>query len=170
MANRRFLMHYEANNVTNPRVLLTTVLNFGANRLLLVNTSGQQMQSQGPLEVYPELGVALNAKDENGKQYKDYTLVYFKPPESIPGTPEYKGFSKESFDFTYLREFIHPTGDVLYIIGPDQYTLPIDFMDISGDNELVALEITRNSLWSIVAGGIVSRDAYLQDQYGKFVE
>ena len=170
MANRRFLMHYEANNVANPRVLLTTVLNFGAEKLLLVNTSGQQMQSQGPLEAYAEIGNALNAKDENGKQYKDYTLVYFKPPESIPGHEKYKGFSKESFDFTYLREFIHPEGDVLYIIGPDQYTLPIDFMNLSGDNELVALEITRNSLWSIVAGGIVSRDAYLQDQYGKYVE
>ena len=170
MANRRFLMHYEANNVVNPRVLLTTVLNFGADKLLLVNTSGQQAQNSGPVEFYPELGLALRAEDENGKQYKDYTLVYFKPPESIPGNPAYKGYSKESFEFTWLREFIHPEGDVLYIIGPDQYTLPIDFMDFSGDNELVALEITRNSLWSIVAGGIVSRDSYLQDQYGKFVE
>ena len=170
MANRRILFHYEANNVTNPRVLLTTALNFGMNKVLIVNTSGQQMQSQGPLEAYPEMGVALNAKDENGKQYKDYTLVYFKPPESIPGTPEYKGYSKESFDFTYLREFIHPEGDVLYLIGPDQYTMPIDFMDLSGDNELVALEITRNSLWSIVAGGIVARDSFLQDKYGKFIE
>ena len=170
MANRRFLMHYEANNVVNPRVLLTTVLNFGAEKLLLVNTSGQQAQNGGAVEFHAEIGQALNANDENGKQYKDYTLVYFKPPESIPGNERYKGYSKESFDFTYLKDFIHPEGDVLYIIGPDQYTLPIDFMDMSGDNELVALEITRNSLWSIVAGGIVSRDAYLQDQYGKYVE
>ncbi len=170
MTNRRFLMHLEANNVVNPRVLLTTVLNFGAKKLLLVNTTGQQIQGNEALEFYPELGIALEGKDENGKQYKDYTLVYFKPPESIPGTEKYKGYSKESFDFTYLKDFIHPEGDVLYIIGPDQYTLPIDFMDMSGDNELVALEITRNSLWSIVAGGIVSRDSYLQDQYGKFVE
>ena len=43
-------------------------------------------------------------------------------------------------------------------------------LDLSEGNELVALEITRNSLWSIVAGGIVLRDAYLQDQYGKVVE
>ena len=170
MANRRFLMHYEANNVVNPRVLLTTILNFGADKLLLVNTSGQQAQGTDKVEFHAELHVALNAKDENGKQYKDYTLVYFKPPESIPGNPDYKGYSKEEFKFTWLREFIHPEGDVLYIIGPDQYTLPIDFMNLSGDNELVALEITRNSLWSIVAGGIVSRDAYLQDQYGKYVE
>ena len=170
MANRRFLMHYEANNVVNPRVMLTTVLNFGINKLLIVNTSGQQMKGNEALEFHSELGIALEARDENGKQYKDYTLVYFKPPESIPGNEKYKGYSKESYDFTFLREFIHPEGDVLYIIGPDQYTLPIDFMNLSGDNELVALEITRNSLWSIVAGGIVSRDAYLQDQYGKFVE
>lgn len=170
MANRRFLMHYEANNVVNPRVLLTTVLNFGAEKLLLVNTSGQQAQNNGAIEFHSEIGIALEAKDEKGKQYKDYTLVYFKPPESIPGSPDYKGYSKEEFEYTMLREFIHPEGDVLYIIGPDQYTLPIDFMDFSGDNELVALEITRNSLWSIVAGGIVSRDAYLQDQYGKYVE
>ena len=170
MANRRFLMHYEANNVVNPRVLLTTVLNFGADKLLLVNTSGQQVRGNEALEFHPEIGVALNAKDENGKQYKDYKLVYFKPPESIPGNPKYKGYSKESYEFEWLRNYIHPDGDVLYVIGPDQYTLPIDMMDISGDNKLVALEITRNSLWSIVASGIVSRDAYLPDQYGKFVE
>jgi hypothetical protein len=170
MANRRIVFHYEANNVTNPRVLLTTALNFGMNKVLLVNTSGQNMQGNESLEFHPELDVAMNAKDENGKRYKDYTLVYFKPPESIPGNEKYKGYSKESFDFTFLKDFIHPEGDVLYIIGPDQYTLPIDMMHLSGDNELVALEITRNSLWSIVAGGIVSRDAYLQDQYGKFVE
>jgi len=163
-------MHYEANNVVNPRVMLTTVLNFGAKKLIIVNTSGQQMQGNESLEFHVELSHALEAKDENDKQYKDYTLVYFKPPESIPGHEKYRGYSKETFDFAYLREFIHPEGDVLYIIGPDQYTLPIDFMDFSGDNELVALEITRNSLWSIVAGGIVSRDAYLQDQYGKYVE
>ncbi len=170
MANRRFLMHYEANNVVNPRVMLTTVLNFGVKKLLVVNSSGQQMQGNEAVEFHPEIGVALDAKDENGKQYKDYTLVYFKPPESIPGHPNYKGYSKEVFEYSYLREFIHPEGDVLYIIGPDQYTLPIDFMNLSGDNELVALEITRNSLWSIVAGGIVSRDALLQDKYGKYVE
>ena len=162
-------MHYEANNVVNPRVMLTTVLNFGAKKLIVVNTSGQQLQGNESLTFYPEITIALDAKDENGKQYKDYTLVYFKPPESIPGNPKYKGYSKEVFEYAYLREFIHPEGDVLYIIGPDQYTLPIDFMNLSGDNELVALEITRNSLWSIVAGGIISRDAYLQDEYGKNV-
>ena len=169
MANRRMLYHFEANNVTNPRVLITTALNFGINKVLLVNTSGQNIQGNEVLEVSPEIQIALDKKDENGKQYKDYTLVYFKPPESIPGNPKYKGFSKESYEFEWLRNFMHPEGDVLYIIGPDQYTLPIDMMNLEG-NKLVALEITRNSLWSIVAGGIVARDAYLQDQYGKFVE
>ena len=94
MANRRFLMHYEANNVVNPRVLLTTVLNFGAEKLILINTSGQQARNTETLEFHSELGHALDAKDENGKQYKDYTLVYFKPPESIPGNEKYKGYSK----------------------------------------------------------------------------
>ena len=85
------------------------------------------------------------------------------------GNPKYKGFLDKEYEFTWLKDYIHPDGDVLYVIGPDQYTLPIDMLETEG-NDLVAMEITRNSLWSIVAGGIVMRDAYLQDQYGKKVE
>ena len=76
MANRRMLFHFEANNVTNPRVLLTTALNFGMNKVLLVNSSGQNLQPQGPVEIHPEMHVALNSEDENGKPYKDYKKVY----------------------------------------------------------------------------------------------
>lgn len=162
MTKRKILFHYEANNVANPRVLMTTALNFGADEVILINTSGQQLQNHGSVKVYPEMHLAL-------EDYKDYKKVFLKPPESIPGNPKYKGFLDKEYEFTWLKDYIHPEGDVLYVIGPDQYTLPIDMLETEG-NDLVAMEITRNSLWSIVAGGIVMRDAYLQDQYGKKVE
>ena len=168
MANRRFMFAYEANNVVNPRVMWTTLKNFGIDKMIVVNTSGQQYQQLEGVSVANEYHQVFNAEDENGKLYSDYKLIFLKPPESIPGNPQYKGFSKEEFDFTWLKDFKHPDGDVLYLIGPDQYTLPLDMVDMyKEDNQFVSLEITRNSLWSIVAAGIVARDAMIQDKYGK---
>lgn len=166
MNNRRFIMSYEANNVVNPRVMWTTLKNFGIDHMIFVNTSSQQMQSQEGISVVAEHHHIWNGRDENGTPYKDYKKVYLKPPESIPGNPKYRGFSKEKYDFTWLKDFKHPEGNVLYLIGPDQYTIPIDTLDMS-NGELVAIEITRNSLWSIVAAGIVAREAMIQDKYEK---
>ena len=168
--NRVLLQHYEANNVVNPRVITTTALNFGIDRVLLINNSGQRLQPNGPVEVHPEVHLALDAKDPNGKLYKDYHKVYLKPKESIPGSDKYIGYSKDKYDFTYLKDFLHPEEDTIYLIGADQSVFPIDMMDLSEGNSLVTMEITRNSLWSIVASGIVTRDAFLQDKYGKFIE
>lgn len=166
MANRRFIMSYEANNVVNPRVIWTTLKNFGIDHMIFVNTSGQQLRGQEGITVVPEHHHIWEGHDENGVPYSEYKKVYLKPPESIPGNEKYKGYSKDIYDFQWLKDYTHPEGNVLYLIGPDQYTIPIDSLNMK-NADLVAIEIERNSLWSIVAAGIVSRDAYLQDKYEK---
>jgi len=164
--NRRFLFFIEANNVVKPYIWGNFVRNFGFNKGILINKSGEPIPPNPEFyDIYPEMiNVLQGGQDENGVYYRDYTHVYLKPPESIPGNPNYKGFSKDKFEFEWLSNFEHPTDNTLYIFGPDQFELPIDFMDLSGNNKLLAIEIEKNSLWSIIAGSIVANDAFSKDR------
>ena len=164
---RRFVFHYEPNNMVQPLFYGNLSRNFGLGQNIMINMTGENMSEH--LEYYQsfsELGLALRqGVDEKGKLFSEYKKVLLKPPESIPGSDSYKGYSKEEIPFEWLPDYKHDYDeDVLYIIGPDKYEVTVDMV---GPDQLVAIPIIRQSLWSGAAAAAVAYDISVKERIDK---
>ena len=157
---RRFMFHHEADSVLEPHVWMGFARNMGFSKSILINKTRDNIPNN------PEAYVQVKSIEQGLDLVRGSTLVWLKPPESLPGSPKYRGYSPVKYDFSWLKDFEHPEDtNVVYIIGPDQWDIPSDTYINPNDpkHKVVGIEIERNSLWGIVAGSIVARDVYTKE-------
>jgi hypothetical protein len=116
-----------------------------ANLFIVIDKTTDGMVYKLPTDIKCEVYKTLDEALEN---YPDYTKLYFEHPNAI------------SIDYITLDELIHPQDNVLYIFGGDENGLNIT--SLKANEQLIAINISKYILWSIVAMSIVMYDRYIK--------
>jgi len=120
---------------------------FGVKKLIIVNIDNLPVAC-GDLEIEFEV---YNTLEEVLKKYSDYTFVFLECAQQIDG-----------IDFIPLKNFNHPTDNVLYIFGSDYSVLNLSELKEKGyleDNFVVSIETeSKIPLWAHTAMSIVLYD------------
>jgi len=120
---------------------------FGIKKLIIVNIDDLPVTC-GDLEIEFEVYHTL---EEVLKKYSEYTFVFLECARKVEG-----------IDFIPLKNFNHPTDNVLYIFGSDYSTLNLSELKEKGyleDNFVVSIETgSKIPLWAHTAMSIVLYD------------
>lgn len=82
--------------------------------------------------------------DDNPKA----TYVYLAAERNIP----------KDIDFTYLKNFVHPKEDVIYVVGKDSGTM-LEEVPLLKGNHVVSIAADDNlALWALIVIGITLYD------------
>ena len=120
---------------------------FGVKKLIIVNIDNLPVTC-GDLEIEFEV---YNTLEEVLKKYSDYTFVFLECAQQIDG-----------IDFIPLKNFNHPTDNVLYIFGSDYSVLNLSELKEKGyleGNFVVSIGTGSTiPLWAHTAMSIVLYD------------
>ncbi len=134
-----------------------TVKPLGADRMIMVDqtlpgSTYQHTDEEIAFEKHSTLESALNA-------YPDKTWVFTAPEVSIPGARVYDKEPAPALDYVNLVDFVHPTDEVIYVIGPDSTGLPLSKIAFPARSHLVTITTPRNhDLWSFIVAALVLFD------------
>lgn len=121
-----------------------TVKPLGATNLFYVDEERLNPQHGDellPCTIYPKL-------DDFIAKHKNKTLVYLEAERNM----------EKDVEFENLEDFKHPEEDVIYVIGKDSASLPLEKLPLE-NNHVVTIATRDNlALWSIVVAGIVLYD------------
>lgn len=121
-----------------------TIRPLGGTHLLIVDQSNLNPQ-WGDISIsyenYPTLETIFNA-------YPDSTYVYLESTRNIP----------ENISYTYLKDFVHPAEDVIYVTSCDESVLPIGELPMKGNNVVAIETIDELAIWAVVVAGVVLYD------------
>jgi len=127
-----------------------TIKPLGAKLLIMIDPNNLQkhfIDEDMIFETYNSLYDALLA-------HKKKEFVFLEAERGIP----------TNIEFNYLKNFKHPKGDTLYIVGPD--TNGINFKEINEfiNNNVVAIQTEKNyAIWSFIAIAIALYDRRLKN-------
>lgn len=121
---------------------------FGGTKFILIDKDEKKPYCGDPTidyKIYENLEEAL--LDTRSK----FELVFLENISAIP----------EGVNYTSLKDFVHPTGDTLYVVGSNYNQLDLQLLKnkgFLGKNHVININIPGIALWSHVALGIALYD------------
>jgi hypothetical protein len=126
-----------------------TVKPLYATHLYFVDKEGnapKEVDLELTYKTFPTLLDAIN-------EHPEATLIYLEAERNIPNW----------IDYTYLKDFVHPAEDVIYVFGPDSGGLPLEKLE--KDSKIVTIKTFHDfAIWQIVAIGITLYDRMVKWQ------
>ncbi|MBU0572688.1 hypothetical protein KKH23_02920 [Patescibacteria group bacterium] len=121
-----------------------TIRPLGGTHLFYVDQQGIGTPSIDASIVSKTYSTFQEVLDDN----PDATYVFLEAERSIP----------KGTDFTYLKDFVHPKEDVIYVFGKDSSDVFTENLPLEG-NHVVSITTNDNLvLWSLITVGIVLYD------------